>query len=247
MSFGISKQQTDWIGAPYIKKPPGSTARSVGYEAVMYRIFGPDPIWFDTSVVVRFGSKGNDLESVVYAYLTPAPPPDILTPSEWKLAGPFVCTDEEDFRKPEWTDRPPDTWPETWTADFGPYLADGSEATFRLPVHTPSEHGWCDFARHFRGRQRTNNGTQPSDVSAYAIGAVHIAGAGPHTLRIGFDDWLTLWIDEEQIYTGKHDAGFKIEEIPVDLPSGNVEIRIKLSNRNNAQWRLWAFSLVVDP
>lgn len=45
----------------------------------------------------------------------------------------------------------------------------------------------------------------------------------------------------EEVYAGEHDHGFAIDRIPCNLPSGPSEIRIKLSNFDNAQWRLWTF------
>ncbi len=69
MSFGIWETQNDWVGAPYLKRVSADTGLGSGYEGVMYRIFGPDAIWFDTSATVRFGTKENDLETVVYVYV----------------------------------------------------------------------------------------------------------------------------------------------------------------------------------
>ena len=106
MSFGIWKVQTDWVGAPHIHRSTGHTAGGSGYEGVMYRFFGPDPIWFDHSAIIRFGTRGNDLESVIYAYVNPADPPAILTPDQWQIAGPFPCNTREDFNRSEWAETP---------------------------------------------------------------------------------------------------------------------------------------------
>ena len=84
------------------------------------------------------------------------------------------------------------------------------------------------------------------DVSAYAVATLHIDTPGSYRMHIGFDDWMTLWVDGNEIYSGRHDAGFREETVTRSLPAGEVELRIKLSNQDNFQWRLWAFSLRLD-
>ena len=101
----------------------------------------------------------------------------------------------------------------------------------------------CDFSRHFRGKQKTNQGTQPADVSAYAVDTIDVPTSGEFELSIGFDDSISVWLDGEQILSATHDSGFLVKKKSVELTAGEVEIRVKLDNRNNAQWRLWAFSL----
>jgi len=246
MSYGIWDRQTPWVGAPLIKKTADDNALGSGYEGVMYRFFGPDPVWFDHSAVVRFGSKANDIESLVYAYVEPSSPPSVLSVPEWKLAGPFACTSRADFERDEWADGSPSTWPETHAAAFGQYVVDDRPAEFPVPVRAAGEHGWCDLARHFRGRAKTNVGTQPRDVSAYAAGTLTIPEAGEYVLRIGFDDWLRCWIDGELVCDASHENRFDVvETAPLHLSAGGHEIRVKLSNADNAQWRLWAFCLTT--
>lgn len=70
--------------------------------------------------------------------------------------------------------------------------------------------------------------------------------AGGYTLAIGYDDWIRVWVNGEEIYVGQHNNGFAIDHIPCNLPSGPSEIRIKLSNFDNAQWRLWTFHAALQ-
>ncbi|MDE2797636.1 MAG: DUF2961 domain-containing protein, partial [Gemmatimonadota bacterium] len=246
MSFGIWKVQTDWVGAPHIHRSTEHTAGGSGYEGVMYRFFGPDPIWFDHSAIIRFGSRGNDVESVIYAYVNPVDPPAILTPDQWQIAGPFRCNTREDFNRPEWAENSIVDWPNTHTADFDIYMGESASATFSMPIQTDSERGWCDFTRYFRGRKRTNVGTQPVNVSAYAVGQITPPEAGAYTLVVGYDDWIRVWLNGAEIHAGQHDNGFAIDHIPCELPIGPSEIRIKLSNFDNAQWRLWTFHTALQ-
>ena len=84
------------------------------------------------------------------------------------------------------------------------------------------------------------------DVSAYAVGKVHVNKSGLYDIYIGYDDWLSLWINDEPVITsGHHNSGFAIDKETRALPAGDVEIRVKLSNQDNFQWRLWAFHVKI--
>lgn len=252
MSFGIWPVQTAWAGAPLVASKGEETRVGSGSDGVMYRIFGPDPIWFDSSAVLRFGSRANHLQSLVYAYLALAVSELLISPACWQLAGPFACESWETFQCEEWADRPTDDWPAAHAADFKPYLANPPDfiplsTEFSVPQLAPSQHGWCDFAAHFRGRQRTNSGTQPSGVSAYAAGETTIAQAGTYEAELAFDDWAILWINGQQVFTARHEHGFLARKTELILPAGRTEIRVKLSNNDNQQWRLWAFNFRLRP
>ena len=250
MSYGIWPSSTEWTGLAYTnlgEKPKRAAGK--GYEGIVYRIFGHDPVWFNSSAVVRFGSLKNELESVIYAYLDPKPAPAIITAKKWVLAGPFPCRENEykAFEQREWPEDEIEKWPKQWSADFGVYKYKKKAAIFPVPLEAKSQHGWCDFAEHYRGKGRTNVGTQGNDASAYAIGNVNVPRQGSYLVRIGFDDWLTLWVNGQKVYTGRHDHGIRVKEIPIELPAGEVELRVKLSNQQNQQWRLWAFNLNILP
>jgi len=243
MAFGVWDVQTEWVGTPVF-----TTEKPYSGERVMYRIYGPCPIWFNESVVMRFGSKANDIESVVYAYVKEKEAKHMTTIDEWFLAGPFPCADLTEFNKAEWPEQAFKNWPDEHVADFVPFIGNlnyrpKGPITYKVPIETPSEHGWCDFGEHYRGRQRANQGTQAEYASAYATGFINIEEAGDYELIIGYDDWIKIWIDDELIHTGRNDKGFEVDKIRVKLPESNVEIKIKLSNMNNFQWRLWAFNL----
>ena len=142
MSFGVWEAQAPWVGTPHLKEPVKGAAGRAGYECVNYRFFGPDPIWFNTSSVVRFGSKANDIETVIYAYVHAQPAPSLLTPDTWLLAGPVRCNNESAFARREWAEEPIHLWPETWTPGFGQYVTDQGHAAFGIPIQADSEHGW---------------------------------------------------------------------------------------------------------
>lgn len=245
-SFGIHPRMTQWVGVPLKRNPGEDAPAGAAGDGVMYRFFGPDPIWFEHSAVSRFGSKANHLESVIYSYLDAADALDVLTVPEWRLAGPFPCATPEDFARREWADSDAGDWPRRQVADFGMYVRDGAPAEFSVPLHATTEHAWCDLARHYRGRQRANFGTQPAAASAYAVGTLAVPEGGRYVLRVGYDDWLKLWVDGELLQESRRDDGFGVDELAADLSAGEHEVRVKLSNFDNAQWRLWAFSLSAE-
>jgi len=251
MSFGIWPVQTDWVGAPLTEKRGADNALGSGYDGVMYRIFGPDPIFFETSASLRFGTKANDTESLIYAYIASKPATKPLAPLEWMTAGPFECKTYEDFARREWAEDPPDQWPKEQVAGFGVFdsklrgLPPGP-TTFSVPAVLAFEHCWCDFVRSYRGRGKTNNGAQPVEATAYALGKVRVPQAGTYALRVGYDDWIKVWINGNEVHASRHDKGFAEDNVNVELPAGEAAILVKLSNFDNLQWRLWAFSLHLE-
>ncbi len=64
-------------------------------------------------------------------------------------------------------------------------------------------------------------------------------------LRLGFDDWMRIWVNDTLITTLRHGDGFAVSEIPVTLSRGDNRLPLKLSNFDNVEWRCWAFSCVV--
>ena len=137
-------------------------------------------------------------------------------------------------------------------ADFDPYVANlhnmpKGPTEFAVLLTAQTQHNWCDLAEHYRGRRRTNTGAQPAEVCAYVVGEIDVPAAGRYRLHVAFDDWMTLWLNGSPIFTKRHDHGFAEEAVPVSLPSGKQQIRIKLSNHDNFQWRLWTFNLRLEP
>jgi hypothetical protein len=111
------------------------------------------------------------------------------------------------------------------------------------PETVPSEHGWLDFTRTMRPTGKTNFGTQPFNVSAYALAQIECPGDCQKQLRLGFDDWMKFWINGELVFEGRHDDGFEcVVTEPVAFKKGANEVMVKLSNFDNFEWRAWTFS-----
>ncbi|MHC4405094.1 MAG: hypothetical protein ACYTG0_36065 [Planctomycetota bacterium] len=142
-------------------------------------------------------------------------------------------------------EKAPDQWPDSWQADFGDYRRPDGPATFR-PTAIESEHTWVDFARYLRPFGRTNMGTQPTEVSAYAMTSIVAKDERSARLIVGFDDWLKMWVNGHLIAECRHDDGFATAVIPARFRQGENRILVKLSDFDNEQWRLWAYSFRVE-
>ena len=62
-SFGMYPDMSAWTGAPHVVGLNADCA-----EVVAYRFFGADSVTFNSSLSLRFGTRANDMESVLYYY-----------------------------------------------------------------------------------------------------------------------------------------------------------------------------------
>ena len=65
-------------------------------------------------------------------------------------------------------------------------------------------------------------------------------------MRLGFDDWLKLWVNGKEIKTFRHEKGFDVVRVPVTLKQGDNTVMVKLSNSQNREFVLWALNCVVE-
>lgn len=232
-SFGFNLDNSQWSGCPFVDVNGDKCA-----EGVAYRFFGPDCVSFKSSLVLRMGSRANHTESVIYYYLDESIDKiqKIKTPEKWILSGPFECKTKEDFDKTEFPEKPVSEWPASW--EWG-------NRTLKS-VELASEHSWIDFTRRFRQNKNGNTGTHPVDAAAYAQTIINMDAERHCSLRIGFDDWIKIWVNGALVSYLQHDNGFAVENIPVNLKKGENTILIKLSNKDNIEWRCWAFSCVIE-
>ncbi len=80
----------------------------------------------------------------------------------------------------------------------------------------------------------------------YGRGKVNIEHGGMYILRLGFDDWLKLWVNGEEIKTFRHEKSFDVVRVPVTLKQGGNTVLVKLSNSHNREFRLWALNCVIE-
>jgi len=238
-----------WTGCSYVDITDSDSGEDAT-EFAAYRFYGPDPIPFQSSLIIYCGSRADDTESVLYFYKTlrsELPLPE--APLSWQVTGPFRCHTFDEFKKAE---VPEDThvWPENWHQD---------DRT--LPTLTvTSKRTWVDLTWEYRGRRQlwndyatefteksspVQNNEKPVAVSAYARAMLRSTVERKVNLHFAFDDWFTLWVNGKKIDTRQHDHGFEAASFAVDLRPGENEIQVKLSNFDNQEYRLWAFSCAV--
>lgn len=219
-SFGYRVTCSQWTGCPHVL-----VGGAQAPEAVAYRFFGPDPIRFRSSLVARGGSRADDTETTLYYYLAAASgAPAVETPRQWQVTGPVPCSDYAQFRQPPAPGAPPLNW----------HGEPGGAAGLA------SEHTWLDLTHCF------DTARPLSAVASYARATLRSRAARGAVLRLGFDDWLTVWVNGVECATLRHDDGFATARVPVRLRAGDNELLVKLSNASNREFRLWALSCVVE-
>jgi len=234
-TWGFNDRQSRWIGCPY-----HVNRGRLDQDGAFYRFFGPDPIAFRSSLSFRTGSRGDDMETVVYTYRIPGTrAPEAQTPSQWQVTGLFPdAADWDTFQKREFVeDLPPGPWPET--------LADPEH---NLPVVTlESEHGWIDLQNIFFERHHTATPLTIVDHSAYARTILRSDSKKSATLRLAIDDWCLVWLNGQRIAALRHDTGLETARIPIALNQGDNELLVKTNNTATApNKRLWVLNCVVE-
>lgn len=230
-SFGVFKDQSQWMGGVYAVGEHDTCS-----EIVAYRFFGIDSVAFKSSMVLRFGTRSNDVESVLYYYKRLGKPlPSVESPKRWTISGPFEVSDFEQLRA---APLPPEVMNGVTTESD----LQGRKLT---PVQIESQHTWVDFVRAFRRNRTGNTGTQPDQCAAYARTVISSPNQRTVTLRLGCDDWMKIWLNGKPVGTLRHENGFQVAEIPVTLEAGDNNLVIRLSNFDNVEWRCWAFSCVI--
>jgi hypothetical protein len=161
---------------------------------------------------------------------------EVESPETWTLSGPFDVSDYKRFEQTQLPSEVANGTPGEW--DWGNRKLS--------TVQMEPEHTWVDFARWFRRNEIGNTGTQPDNCAAYASTVISSREERNVILRLGFDDWLKVWLNGEPVSTLQHDNGFKAIELPIIFKKGDNKLVIRLSNFNNIEWRCWAFSCVIS-
>lgn len=234
-TWGFNDRQTRWIGCPY-----HVNRGRLDQDGVFYRFFGPDPIAFQSSLLFRTGSRGDDMETVVYYYkISETAAPSIVSPRTWQVVGLFSGADTWDgFQRQEFVEEvPPGEWPQRLTS---------GELT--LPVTTlKSVRGWIDLQHVFFERHHTATPLTILNHAAYLRTTLVSDRDRQAQLRLAIDDWATLWLNGSRLADLKHTEGLQVASLPIQLERGNNELRIKTSNSDTPRnKRLWAVHCVVD-
>ena len=190
-----------------------------------------DPVRFDSSLLLRCGCRADDTETVVYYYRVPeSQAHPVMSPESWEIAGPFECGNYEQFLQSE----TPEEVTGAWTGQF-------QEGEAEFSVHSAkTEHTWIDLSTYCR------SGFQDQlNRSAYARTTIESREERSVQIRFGFDDWLTVWLNGENLGTFRHDHDFATISVPARLKKGANELMVKLSNFENVTHGCWAMSCSI--
>jgi hypothetical protein len=213
-AFGFNDHQSRWIGCPWFATRDGKDQ-----DGVFYRFFGPDPIYFRTSLSFRAGARGDDMESVVYTYRIPgttAPP--IESPAEWQVTEQFDLKESWDgFRQSSYDSAP--------------------DLPFARTI--VSDHGWIDL--------RLPEPYYGNSSVAYARTRITSSSDVEAILRLAVDDWAVVWLNGEEIAAFRHDEGLEVTRTPVRLRSGPNELLLRTTNSDTPpNKRLWAINCAIE-
>jgi len=248
-SFGVHKSNHLWQGTIYTASPDGCGSGST--PCIFYRFFGADPIVFSESALCKFGSKEARIETNLYYYREDAPYLEPETVLQWHLCGPFDGRTFEAFDRPEFpeTEAPSER---TFTTDLPSWQPNPRRPAELRPseyegrwVSATSRHGWIDFLDWFRGIGFANHAAGGEGGAAYALGWIDAPYESQVTLRLSFDDWMKIWLNDAHVVTLRHDEGFATEEVRVHLVGGRNKLLLKLANHVNLEFLCWAFNLQI--
>ena len=242
-SWGFNNYQSRWIGSPY------HVNRSrTDQDGVFYRFFGPDPIAFHSSLSFRTGSRGDDMESVVYYYQiddslgqssTNEISSSMLIPVKWQVTGLFPQANNwEIFQQKEFVELlPAGVWSDQLVFE---------DQTLPVTALT-SDHAWIDLQNVFFERDHTATPRAIIDHSAYARTAINSDSKREASLRLAVDGWCLVWLNSEKVATLRHENGLETVKIPVQLEEGKNELLVKTNNSDiSPNKRLWVINTAIE-
>ena len=83
-------------------------------------------------------------------------------------------------------------------------------------------------------------------VVGYALRYIESEEDKEVRIHVGFDDEMAIRFNEDQVLRANHPNGFSEETLKARLRKGGNRILIKLSNSDNTNWKLWAFSFRIE-
>ncbi|MFB6295233.1 MAG: DUF2961 domain-containing protein, partial [Halobacteriales archaeon] len=239
-SFGVGESTGQWQGVPFAAGDGNKDDAAIGY-----RFFGPDPVVFDDGALMKFGTQPARIESTVYGYTDGSPVTPLETIEEWELFGPFDARTFGAFDAAEYPEESPDDRTFTPTVPAWGSARKPVEYLGRR-VSVESTWGWVDPLDEFAGSGGANFAAGGNGGAVYARGQFSVEGDRA-ILRLGFDDWLKLWIDGEHVTTVRHDDGFAVERVEVPTSDQETDLLLKVSNHPNREFLAWAFNLAIEP
>ncbi|MFC2084979.1 glycoside hydrolase family 172 protein [Bacteroidota bacterium] len=260
---GLQQFQSLSVGVPYKQFDEDGILQKLAF----YRFFVHDPVPFHSSIRGVLGALGNNYSSVAYWYQTEPHTPffnvpgstermpnsiahrgtyDIKSGSErtWKILAPFRIDEENPFEK-ERALESSETGEEEFLYETRgiPTMPGGDTVNVNWTNQT-AYHNFVDFNEIARPPIRYI--ALPIRVLGYASYYEECSEYKEVIAFLGFDDEASVRINDEIVFHGSHQNGFKEVSIPVKLKKGKNRILIKQSNYDNATWRAWVFSFRIE-
>lgn len=237
-SFGTSFGGNEYIPGTslfsdmpyYIQKDyKGEQQKLVGY-----RFFSEDPIVFEKSLHFRFGSRAHDVATTTYWYSSsPVRPFYRIPPVPKRMPGSEVLRDEFDLPLPntgEWEVAGP------FPVKEAPSPADNAWK----PAN--AIRGFVEFNHLFRPEASNKNSPTLVDVSAVARTTLNSPAATTAKLTLGWDDRLTLKMNDGEPQDLGSQPYLKGRTIEVPLNAGANRIQVQLTNVTGLTRGAWNFS-----
>ncbi len=213
-----------------------------------YRFFIRDPISFQESIHMRFGTMENDIAAMVYWYQNGAPRRNTIMPKwEQLLPGVELKRGKMDMPLPDhgsW--RVHGVLPNVDNAaiqaaaagqEAGAIEGDKTEWFKRKTLH-----GFVDFNHVYRTEKR-GVATHHRGKAAQARCVLTSPGAQTVKLRFAWDDHLVVRVNEDAAQDlGNHPA-FRDQEIKVRLKAGENTVLVTLSNEQGTNHGGWTFAM----
>jgi len=218
-------------------------------KLVGYRFFAKDPIYFNESIHVRFGSRAHDIAAMAYWYTAkPVRPYFEMPPLEKRLPGTELLRGEYDLPFPD-----TGAW---WTA--GPFspgwfdyaLSDKADFDHANPFQNDSwlkinsVRGFVEFNHIYRPDPSNSNSTTLEGV-AIARTILDSPDNLSAKITLGYTDDLVLQINDDDPITLERHLYMQSQQIDVQLNEGSNIVTVWLNNENQQEsWHRgsWNFS-----
>jgi hypothetical protein len=166
------------------------------------------------------------------------------TGGEWWLCGPFENADNWAMAQalPPESQFDPEADYDGGFQEGSPWRSDPAapaQHTARW-VRRRETHGFIDFNHVFRPRTRGVSVCWPA--AAIATTCLEAPDDCQASLRLAWDDDLSLWINGEQVRDRARHQAFRHADMQVPLKPGRNHVLLELSNTRGTTWGAWCFS-----
>lgn len=252
-SWGTDRSSSLYMGNPFFQTV--ATDSKDFMNLVLYRFFAVDPIRFKSSITMMLGAMGASISSVVYWYQTEPHREFYKLPEgkqlyqesevrrlsrdiqpeyvhSWNVFGPVKDEEPNGFEYEHEIEREPNLG---LTHEYRVSKDDVMTVEWKK---LDAPRGFMDFHVCMRPQVFTIN--YQTKCYGFALGYVNLTERFDGMLRIGFDDRIRLYVDDQVVLEAEHENGFDVKQVPVSLEAGRHTLLFKLSNEHNSNFKSWA-------